>query len=510
MYIGTHINSYNCSLTEYKFPFINYSIFFSNFWKAFNCIYNLSLPKMTVKENTLSPKLEWSAQSRDGGKEKLISRDLKTHELLFESSGDTWPVRFAITVDLSSSKLSEESFVNRLRQAWVWLAYEYPTTTTVVEKNRFIARIFSTLSESDKWAESTFKTDTAVESIEDLPALKSPPECATLYFVTKTSQVVLVSRHSSIEASGAMKVFDLLLNRAVNIEKNEANLQSKTENLPLSLETALDLHEVREEHQKAAGEALKEYTTAQPSIIDSIVPAQNEEIEKYGDLGQTALTFSEEETAKIIQKAKETGYSVTTYVYAALLSYLKSLECNNSASYYSSFAIYNLRTVLPEETAEIPFAFYGGFWPIVFETSKISSSKELLDAVQDYLKNAIDTLRNNAHSSLSESRKALKPMAESCLKLFQHVKEMPEGVIKPAPNISSFGVCENQLSRSYGDVIVSDFDVGTITSSPQIPMFAYSFRDTLRMSSSYNRGFHSDKQMKERNDSIKQHMMQLL
>lgn len=448
---------------------------------------------------------EWTAGVHEG--KKVMTRPLQATEQIFDSGEESWPVKFTISLNLRDSGFDQNLFTQRLRLAWQWLALEYPQTTATTSEGKFVTRLLDGSEEQEEWLQKTFNVVEGTNA-EEYDVLSNIPNHAMLYYFPTSSQVTLVSPHVSIEATGALKMFNLLMDRAINHDSIEKNYQPRADHLPASLEQALDIHSANEQHQKLVGDALMECEKTQPSLADESQPASDNEIKEKGYRGHQVLTFTPEETSRIIEKSKQSGISVTSFVFAALLEFLTELETNEKSSYYTSFDIYNMRTVLPDALANSPFAFYGAFWPTVIETPK-GDAKTILKNVDSHLKEAAKHLRNDAHPSVDEASKALKPMALACQQIFQVLAQDPEG-LRPSPNISSFGVCENYLNRSYGSVQITDFNVSTKSSSPQCPGFAYSFRNRLNFGTTYSRRFHSDAQMAERNQGIRNKMLQIL
>lgn len=448
---------------------------------------------------------EWTAGVHEG--KKVMTRPLQATEQIFASGEENWPVKFTISFNLRDSEFDQSLFTQRLRLAWLWLALEFPQTTTTTSDGKFVTHLLSGSEQQEEWLQKTFNVVEGTNA-EKYDLLSEIPNYAVLYYFPTSSQVAVVSPHVSIEATGALKMFNLLMDRAVNHDSIEKNYQPRADHLPASLEQALDLHNTKEEHQKLAWDALAECEKTQPSLADESQPAPEKEIKEKGYRGHQILTFTPEETSRIIEKSKQSGISVTSFMFAALLEFLTELETNKDSAYYTSFDIYNMRTVLPDALANSPFAFYGAFWPTVIETPK-GDVKTILKNVDSHLKKAASHLRNDGHPSVDEASKALKPMALTCQQIFQFLAQDPES-LRPSPNISSFGVCENYLNRSYGSVQVTDFNVSTRSLSPQCPGFAYTFRNRLNFGSTYSRRFHSDAQMAERNQRIRNKMLEIL
>lgn len=448
---------------------------------------------------------EWTADVHAG--KKVMTRPLQATEQIFDSGEGNWPVKFTISLNLRESEFDQASFTQRLRLAWQWFALEYPQTTATTSDGKFVVQLLKSPEEQEEWVQKTFNVVEGTDA-DSYDVLTNIPNHSRLYYFPTASQVTIASPHVNIEATSAMKTFNLLMDRAINHDSIEENYQPRVDNLPASLEQALDLHSANEAHQKLVGDALMECENTQPSMADEPQPASEKEIEEKGPYGHQILTFTPEETSRIINKSKQTGISVTSFIFAALLGFLTELETNEKSTHYTSFDIYNMRTVLPDRLANSPFVLYGAFWPTVIETPK-NDLKTILKNVDSHLKEAASHLRNDGHPSVDEAGKALKPMAVACQQIFHYLSQNPEG-LRPSPNISSFGVCENYLNRSYRSVQVTDFSVSTTSLSPQCPGFAYTFRNRLNLGSTYSRSFHSDAQMAERNQRIRSRMLQLL
>lgn len=453
---------------------------------------------MTAQQETV--RNEWESGAHEGG--EVMTRPLQEVEKIFASGEEKWPVKFTISLDLKDSGLDQVLFTRRIRLAWLWLALECPQTTATTSDDKFVTRLLNNSEEQNEWLKKTFNVVDATNA-GDYDVFSNLPNYPVLYYFPASSQVVLVSPHVSIEATGALKAFHLLMDRAVNHDSIDKNIQPRVENLPPSLEQALDLHDANEEHQMLVGAALGECEQAQPSLADESQPASEDEIQEKGSLGHQVLQFTPEETGKIIAKSKQTGVSVTSFMFAALLGYLTELETNKECKNFISFNTFNMRPVLPPDLANTPFVFYGGLWPSVIETPK-NDPKTILQKVDSHFKEVASQLRENERPST----KALKPMALACQQIFQMVARNPE--TRPTPSISSFGVCDNHLNPSYGNVQITDFSVSTKSSSPQCPSFAFTFRNRLNFATTFNRQFHSDAQIAERNQHIRTKMLNLL
>ncbi|KAA8911193.1 hypothetical protein TRICI_003915 [Trichomonascus ciferrii] len=453
---------------------------------------------MTVNQDAAGS--EWKAGVYDGN--KVMTRPLEATEMIFASGEEKWPVKFTISLNLQDSKFDQALFTQRIRLAWLWLALEHPQTTTTALEGNFVTQLLDSSEEQELWLQKTFIVVEGTNA-EEYDVFSNLPNYALLYYFPASSQVTLVCPHVNIDAAGALKAFDLLMNRAVNHEAVDKDSQGRVENLPPSLEHALGLHIATEKEQALVEQALGGLQMAQPSLADESQPASEQEIKEKGCLAHQVLKFTAEETSTIISKSKQAGISVTSFVFAALLGYLTELETNKECSNFISFDPYSMRSLLPDVQANTPFAFYGGLWPSIIETAS-NDPKTALKNVDSHFKNISSQLRGNERPLIQ----ALKPMSMRCQQVFQSLAQQPE--IRPTPSISSFGVCDKLLNPSYGSIQVSDFYVTTKSSSPQCPCFAFTFRNRLNFVTTYNRQFHSDAQIAERNQRIKDKMLQLL
>lgn len=317
-----------------------------------------------------------------------------------------------------------------------------------------------------------------------------PIQQATLYYLPKTSELVIRTPHSLVDGVGMQLLWHTYLT-ALTSESPRTDLVfgGETARLPPSLEKALGhpdvpREEVAHKGMQIAAEAMSSMPGIGPVNRVGTVPS--------GPTQRRELVFSEQTTEAIVRACKHNGYSVTAAVHAALaLTVIKHADPahTNEKSKYVTVNSFSLRSHLPEpySSSQYAVALYYAIWPLILE--KPDTFNDLVHEIDDNYKT---TFNGNAENM---------ELCGSVTSGLRDIVQTPEFLTAPPVRdalMSSLGVVERYLHQSYGSaddrrrVTVQDFKSGIEVILGHSMCFLYTFRGQMRLVYSFNEAYEEE------------------
>ncbi|OQE28533.1 hypothetical protein PENSTE_c003G01187 [Penicillium steckii] len=221
------------------------------------------------------------------------------------------------------------------------LRYEQPQIAATVEG---IKKVYEVPDDSalENWLERTFITSDASDA-EALSREVTPIQQATLYYLPRSSELLIRAPHSLIDGVGMIMLWHSYLT-AITAPR-EIAFGDEATRLPNTLETLL--------HHPDPPRA--EMTAKAQEIIDAFVaapglgPMNNVGKVPPGPTQRRELAFSVETTSSIVCACKDNGYSVSAAVHAAFIQTLiKHAHPAGDKTKYVTATNPDIRTFLPK------------------------------------------------------------------------------------------------------------------------------------------------------------------
>ncbi|PYI00258.1 hypothetical protein BO78DRAFT_330505 [Aspergillus sclerotiicarbonarius CBS 121057] len=376
-----------------------------------------------------------------------------------------------VTVDINLPNIQ-----SALKHAWKQMRSEEPDMATTIEG---ATKVYITPDEPtlQKWLDSTFIV-TNITDADDLQRNGTFINQSTFYYLPNTSELVLRAQHHTINGVGILLWWDKFL-LALLHPAPEITFGDEYRRLSVPLPEALGNNNppTQEETEKATTQAM-EYISGLPSI--GMVSKASGQAPSPGKSQHIEYRFSPELTGAMVQGCKRRGISVTSAVHAAYgMVLMKHADPKSTTSRYTTINLFNLRDYLPERYRKVaatnhlttlPFSIHlpVDFTRFVRELNKsyrsgIRENPEVLELVGAYNKVLIGMLKT------LDAQAMLVP-TDSC--------------------ISSLGIVEKYLQRSYGSVVtVKDYKLTVDVVLGFDALHVSSFMDELRLVYSFNDGY---------------------
>ena len=343
------------------------------------------------------------------------------------------------------------------------------------------------------WMAETFLVERAL-TVDELLVSSRRSLLPTLYYLPKSSEILLCSSNWRIDAIGATSVLNLLFKFLV--EPSDMSFSDESKNLSPGRDEAASLpQDPSQEDDNAATSLLMDYSTNQPSLGLPIELVN----EVSGAFCRMETTLQQVTTASITAACKERDLTVTTAVHAALIVALQQASsCTSSGERYTGWGSFNYRPYLdPEYTdpAMNPFTVMLCGLPISFITSSFHENASALKSFYAQLRDPF----NNA-----SLRAILEPYTKKQLEMMNHPP--PPGVPRPNdPLMVSVGNLDPYLHRTYGQqgtVEVTKFWLGAVILTRQPMFYVWTWQGKMRLCMCYNDKFYTKRFMRSFVDRV--------
>ncbi|KAL4733941.1 hypothetical protein BDV11DRAFT_213286 [Aspergillus similis] len=356
--------------------------------------------------------------------------------------------KFKVDIDLPNVDAA-------LKQAWIKLRVEHPQIAATSEDGKKVYEIPDNAA-LKAWVDSTLMVSSA-ENADELLQTVSPIRQTTLYYVPRSSKLVLRCHHHIIDGIGSLQAMDLLFKW---LGEPPTNLAWGSEHirLPAPLEESLGSPEILTPEQAKQGAArLMAYIDKLPAIgpickVGKVPPGQPKTKE---------VTFSSEITPAIIKSSKEQGITVTAAVHAAYIKMLqKYADPESEMSRYTGITAHSMRRYLAQNRDQpvVSLCYASQFVSIPLP----ASYHELAQALHRHYKTTINDEVLNVHDAFTRTLAA--------------VVRTPD-----------LGIIEKYLRREYGSTVkVNDFTLGCDIILGMNTLHFWTFRDQMHLAYSFN------------------------
>lgn len=363
-----------------------------------------------------------------------------------------------------------------LRQAWKQMRYEQPHLSTIADGMKLVYEVLDDAAVQE-WLDATFIVSSAANA-EELHQADQTIKQSTLFYIPRSSELLFRAYHHTIDGTGVILFWNEYL-KALASPAEKITFGDEPSRLAPSIEKALGVpSEPTPEQSEKASALLADYVANVPGIA----PVSKVGVAPSGSCRNAELLFSVSTTEAIVRACKAKGITVTAAIHAAYIRTLvRHADPDSNAEKYVSANQFNLRSYLPEpySTGQYAVAVFYTTHPFVVHLP--ASFWDLAYTLNVYYATAY---KNN--------REALELNGHFTRALFD-IAQTPEFLAGPVPKdalVSSLGVAERYLKRSYGDsVAVHDFKLGVDVVLGMSMLFAYTFQDRLRLVYSFNDGF---------------------
>ncbi|PLB47411.1 hypothetical protein P170DRAFT_439077 [Aspergillus steynii IBT 23096] len=395
--------------------------------------------------------------------------------------------RLKVDLKLSDAEAS-------LRQAWTQLRHEQPQIATRVEG---MNKVYEVPDETalQAWLAETFIVSSAADA-DELYRGVGPIRSATLYYVPRSSELVLRAHHHTLDGVGMLLLCHSYLSALAS--PRTVSFGDEPARLPPPLEEALGDPELPRQAIAEKGRALAtEFIDGLPGLGP---------VSQVGKVPAGAAQFAERvfparTSAAVVQACKQKGLSVTAALHAAYVRAIAKYADPEGSSRYVTVSQFNFRPFLrePYGTSQYAAAMYYSILPVLLE--KPTEFEELAQTLDSFYKSGYkETDDREASGSLTRT--------------LQEIVQTPEFLTKPVSRdalVSSLGVAERHLQQSYGEVAtVQDLRVGVDIILGMSMILFYTFRDQLRLVYSFNDAYEDRSQIERYLDEMQRILLEEL
>ena len=382
-----------------------------------------------------------------------------------------------------SIKLSIErvNFVDDVKAAWKALRYDHPGYAALIQDGRWI---YTAADERElaTWMEETFVVHNGLRSASQLFPFDESSRRVVLHVLPHTQELALQAPHTHVDGIGMITFFDHLLRRITDPSLNSPPVWgTEASNLTPMLSFTAGIPTMSVSQKTLWDTNLQAYLSAFPTVR---LQTEN----KGSPATKTTmqyLRFSRAETASIVARCKELGFSVTAAAQAAISHAARIHGQTLDQRTHATLAIYGAREYIdprkyPHGQLVGPHTFA---MPTVFaiEDSFVQTAGKAYDTFRRY-KNKDDMLR------------ACSPLWGSEIPAILGAPLPPDMPVMADLQLSSMGVMDRYLRTVYegenGRVEVEDLWVSLEMLSPNVAVEMWTFEGRLTIMPIYNERFH--------------------
>ncbi|EFQ99798.1 hypothetical protein MGYG_02810 [Nannizzia gypsea CBS 118893] len=416
--------------------------------------------------------------------------DLEKLYLFFAGIGhgrpekQNWHTTTAIKVETE-----REGFVEDVKEAWKALRYDHPNLSAVVQDGRWIYHVADE-QELCLWLQETFYVHDVDQTARQLyPFNTNPSTRAVLHVLPRSQELVLQAPHTHVDGIGMVTAFDRMMRFLVAPLATQPNFGKEGSNLipPLSITAEVP-----------------KYTVSQKQTWDSVFqsfisqfPSIRVHTENIGEPARKAklqwLTFTADETARIVARSKELGFSVTAAVQAAI-SHAAIIHGQTNSTAHTTLAIYNAREYInpqlyPHQKLVGPHVFALPAVIPVTPDSFIETARQAKQIFIDYKKDGF--------------LRAISPVYVSEFVAALSAPPPPEMPVPADLQLSSLGVMNKYIDPVYWPseqgsgkgrphLKVQDLWIALDILTPDVAAEVWTFNERLVIQLIYNEAFHRE------------------
>ncbi|KAL4798254.1 hypothetical protein BDV19DRAFT_397129 [Aspergillus venezuelensis] len=364
-----------------------------------------------------------------------------------------------------------------LKAAWKQLRHEQPQIATTVEDR---TKIYEIPDEAalQAWLTATFVVSGAPDA-ETLWDTVPPIAQTTLYYLPRSSELILRGHHHVVDGIGLLMALDRLLRALASPAPANIKFGDEVTRLTPPLAEVLGVpDQPTPEQTERVTSLLMGYARKVPGIG----PVSKVNSAPSGHCRNTRLTFPPQTTEALIQVCKDKNITVTSAVHAAYIRTLMKLaDPSTPSSHYVTSASFDLRRYLPKPYNSAQYGASVWYSPLPFHVELPASFGEIARALSDFYRTSF---RDDT---------ALRLTTPHYNRFMETLAGSPEYQSTPIPHDalpSSLGIVERYVQREYGSVVsVRDLMVGVDVVLGMSMFFISTFQDKLQVVYSFNDGY---------------------
>lgn len=433
-----------------------------------------------------------------------FERPLNSIERLFKTVGEAggtfnreqWAVKACAKFRCVFSVTDTET---ALKNAWRTLRFLQPQMAAYIEGDCMIYNAPQN-TDLESWMTETFVVEKAL-TIDELLASSRRSLLPTLYYLSKSSEILLSSSHWRIDAIGASSVLNLLFTFLA--EPSQLSFNDESKNLSPGRDEAASLpQDLSQKNGNAATSLLMNYVTNLPSLGLPNLPSLDLPVELVNEVSGAFCRIETKlptvTTTSIVAACKEKDFTITTVVHAALVVALQEVNsCTSSGERYTSWGTFNYRPYLnPGYTNPTMNAFTVMLCglPISFITSSFHENASALKPFYAQLRDPF----NNA-----SLRVILEPYTKKQVAMMS--QRLPPGMPQPTdPLMVSVGILDPYLHHIYGQGIVevTEYWLGIVALTRQPLFYVWTWQGNMTLCMCFNDQFYTKKFMRSFLDRV--------
>lgn len=479
-------------------------------------------------------RFEWKL-TKPGRWERDIDEVEEFYTSLAKAYEGTGRVFFAMTGFISFSVLvqpgscwteTEKRVEEALKNAWIRLRFDHPTIGSRVQydpaqqKYKKIYETFADSASQRQWVDNTFRV--VSERMTGLDWCNSDPPVPalpTLFLVkapaindqTFRADLVLRSHHDIIDGMGTLLLFNNLFTLAaeayeqLNYELPQFGDEWSNLSPPLRIAAGIPavLSPKHEEHMRG----IFEHNASLKKGIETASPPFKRQVILPGKHQRVAVTLSEDTTARLLEKCRSLGLSITHAYHAAIALAVGDLQERKETDRvvrYISYCLINERHHCkpPYNTPTHPASVYhsvsGRCLTVDLTVPALGSSETtttdqntFLPIAQHVRDHYLEIRKNEEHIKLVPAYWAMSifpyPGPES--------PAIPARNETPSASISSMGVLDKVIRHNYGSFSMDTPWVTGEELGTGLGAFLDTWKGRLTLSAAYNDAWHGKEEV---------------
>lgn len=436
-------------------------------------------------------------------------------------------ISFSVPVQPDSDSLrTEKRLEMALKNAWTRLRFDHPTIASKVQfdpaqqKYKKTYETFTDSASQRQWLDDTFRvvperisgldwcnSDPPVPALPTLFLIKSPTSNGDTF----RANLVLRSHHDIIDGMGTLLLFNNLFSLAADAyeqtEYDSPQFGDEWSNLSPPLRIAAGIPAtLPPEHEEHMRRILQHNASLREGIEIASPPFQRQ-ITLPGKHQRVAVTLSEDTTARILEKCRSLGLSITHAYHAAIALAVRDLqerkECERMVRYIS-YCLVNERNHCnpPYSTSGHPASVYHSVSgrglavdltvPALGISDTAPNDNEEFLLIAQHIRDYYLEIRDNVeHIKLIPAFWAMSispyPGPEP--------PTIPARNETPSVSISSMGVLDKVIRHNYGSFSVDDPWVTGEELGTGLGLFLGTWKGRLTLSAAYNDAWHEKEEV---------------
>jgi hypothetical protein len=436
-------------------------------------------------------------------------------------------ISFSVPVQPGSNSLETEKRVEQaLNVAWTRLRFDHPTIASRVQydpaqqKYKKTYETFTDSASQRQWLNDTFCVVSKRMSGLDWCNLDPPvPDLPTLFLVklpalddqTFRADLVLRAHHDIIDGMGTLLLFNNLFSLAADAYENTdyelPQFGEEWSNLSPPLRIAAGIPAaLSPEHEKHMCDIL-EYNASLKEGIQTASPPFQRTNATPGKHQRVAVTLSEDETTRLLEKCRSLGLSITHAYHAAIALAVRDLQERKESERmvrYISYCLVNERNRCnpPYSTSTHPASVYHSVSgrclavdltvPALGSSDATPTDKEKFLPIAQHIRDYYLDIRDN-----KDYMKLIPAFWAMSISPYPgpDAPAIPARNESPSASISSMGVLDKVIRHSYGSFSVENPWVTGEELGTGLGLFLDTWKGRLTLSAAYNDAWHGKEEV---------------